>query len=63
MIFKIVLFGFFFYCRIENEKYIDINDTDYDTRSALHLAACGGHYKAVAFLLNNDAGYLERKDW
>ncbi|CAG2194054.1 unnamed protein product [Mytilus edulis] len=48
--------------RIENEKYIDINDTDYDTRSALHLAACGGHINAVEFLLNNNAGYLERKD-
>lgn len=53
---------FVFYCRIENEKYIDINDTDYDTRSALHLAACGGHIEAVKFLLKNNAGYLERKD-
>ncbi|XP_076071558.1 uncharacterized protein LOC143042939 [Mytilus galloprovincialis] len=48
--------------RIENEKYIDINDTDYDTRSALHLAACGGHIEAVKFLLNNNAGYFERND-
>ncbi|XP_052089507.1 uncharacterized protein LOC127726240 [Mytilus californianus] len=48
--------------RICNQKYIDINDTDYDTRSALHLAACEGKYDAVVYLLQNNAGHLERKD-
>lgn len=53
---------FVFHCRICNQKYIDINDTDYDTRSALHLAACEGKYDAVVYLLQNNAGHLERKD-
>ncbi|XP_063414936.1 putative ankyrin repeat protein RF_0381 [Mytilus trossulus] len=48
--------------RIYNQKYIDINDTDYDTRSAFHLAASGGHHKAVEYLLKNNASFLERKD-
>ncbi|XP_052105059.1 transient receptor potential cation channel subfamily A member 1 homolog [Mytilus californianus] len=43
--------------RFANQRYIDMYDTDYDNRSALHLAACQGHYKAVEYLLNSNAGY------
>lgn len=52
----------FFVCSINNENYIDINDTDYDKRSALHLAACEGHFDAVNYLLKHNAGYIDGKD-
>lgn len=52
-----IIFNLFSYSRLANQRYIDMYDTDYDNRSALHLAACQGHYKAVEYLLNNNAGY------
>jgi hypothetical protein len=37
-------------------------DTDYDKRSALHLAACEGKDHAVKYLLDNHIGYPQAKD-
>ncbi|XP_071164686.1 alpha-latrocrustotoxin-Lt1a-like [Mytilus edulis] len=48
--------------RFANQRYIDMYDTDYDNRSALHLAACQGHYEAVEYLLKNNAGYPKGVD-
>ena len=32
---------------------VNLNDGDYDGRTALHLAAAGGHLKVVSFLVDN----------
>lgn len=49
-------------CSLRNERYIDMHDTDNDKRSALHLAACEGHFSAVQYLLHYNAGYPKAKD-
>ncbi|CAC5360683.1 unnamed protein product [Mytilus coruscus] len=47
---------------LSNQRYIDMHDTDNDKRSALHLAACEGHFSSVEYLLHHNAGYTKAKD-
>lgn len=55
-------FIFLSVCRIKYQDYINMNDTDYDKRSALHLAACEGYVDAVKYLLNNNDVYHKGRD-
>ncbi|XP_052089505.1 alpha-latroinsectotoxin-Lt1a-like [Mytilus californianus] len=48
--------------RIKYQNYINMNDTDCDKRSALHLAACEGYVDAVKYLLNNNNVYHKGTD-
>ena len=47
---------------IEN-KDIDVNITDYDERSALHLASAEGHLNVVKFLMDNEADINAKDRW
>ncbi|EKX34968.1 hypothetical protein GUITHDRAFT_80170, partial [Guillardia theta CCMP2712] len=40
---------------------VNVNDSDYDGRTALHLAACEGHVELVEFLLSRQAN-VEAQD-
>ena len=44
-------------------KYIDIDCTDYDGRSALHLASVENRVEVVSFLVKNGANMLCRDRW
>ena len=50
------LFTMFYrsFCRLRQEEAVDMDDVDYDQRSALHVAACAGQYEAVKYLLDNN---------
>ena len=55
-------FSFIVVIRLKNELYIDMEDTDYDKRSALHLAAVMGNVDAVDFLLENHFCFPDARD-
>ena len=40
-------------CRLKNEDYIEMEDVDYDNRSALHLAACENRMDVVKYILSH----------
>jgi len=42
---------------------INVNDADYDGRTALHLAASEGHPKIVSYLLSKNANPLAKDRW
>jgi hypothetical protein len=46
------VFSFIVVIRLQNELYIDMEDTDYDKRSALHLAAVMGNWNCWPCCLN-----------
>ena len=39
---------------------IEVNDTDYDLRTALHLAVAEGHYNIIVYLLENGANVMAK---
>ena len=44
-------------------KGVDINQGDYDGRTALHLAAAEGHENCVSFLITNGANARAKDRW
>ncbi|XP_052103446.1 uncharacterized protein LOC127736920 [Mytilus californianus] len=48
--------------RLRNESCIDMDDVDYDSRSALHLAACSNQIKAVDFIVKHHLCFPEATD-
>ncbi|XP_063430338.1 putative ankyrin repeat protein RF_0381 [Mytilus trossulus] len=48
--------------RLRNEQCIDMEDVDYDSRSALHLAACSNQTKAVDFIVKHHLCFPEATD-
>ena len=42
---------------------ISVNCSDYDQRSALHVAAAGGHIETVCYLLSHGADLLKQDRW
>ena len=41
---------------------VDLNASDYDGRTALHVAAAEGQFEVVKFLLHTDNIYANPKD-
>jgi len=58
----LTFFSFIVVIRLQNERYIDMEDTDYDKRSALHLAAVMGNVDAVDFLLKKHFCFPDARD-
>jgi ankyrin repeat protein len=44
------------------KKQVDLNATDYDGRSALHVAAAAGHLDAVVYLVNQKQANINVQD-
>lgn len=47
----------------ESKTLVDINEGDYDKRTALHVAAGGGHVDVVQFLINQGADVNVEDQW
>ena len=45
------------------DKKIDVNTTDYDKRTALHLACCENHEEVVRYLISKDARVNAQDRW
>ncbi len=45
------------------ETSIDLNDNDYDGRTAIHLAAAEGHYHVVEYLINKNVEVAPKDRW
>lgn len=48
--------------RLLYEGYIDMDDVDINSRSALHLAACEGQNDVLKFIFHHNLCFLEAKD-
>ncbi|VDI29999.1 glutaminase, partial [Mytilus galloprovincialis] len=48
--------------RLRHESCIDMEDVDYDSRSALHLAACSNQTQAVDFIVKHHLCFPEATD-
>ncbi|CAG2202732.1 ANKRD50 [Mytilus edulis] len=49
-------------CKLRHESCIDMEDVDYDSRSALHLAACSNQTQAVDFIVKHHLCFPEATD-
>lgn len=61
-VWSFALFLILIYFRLRHESCIDMEDVDYDSRSALHQAACSNRIQAVDFIVKHHLCFPEATD-